>query len=483
MSKKEISLPTIAPLWYQLPSWKAVCGGISRKIISYPRRHGKDIEDLCLTARSMMLRKGTYYYVFPNRQWGKRALWTETAEIGGRSERIIDHIFPKEIVSRKNENDLMVELINGSLFFMGGSDNLDFVGQGGQGYVLSEFSLHKAEVTSLLSPILRQSQASIHMNGTLRGKNNPLYEMLKANDGHPDWHVRWLKPEHTKLYCWVSEDESVNPEILPLIGKINPETGELYKNIQGVPYYNIQDDIDSGMCSYAFARQEYLNDVVSHVTGGYYSYEMEAIKSRGGIKSIDPFSDKVYTFWDLGGVKDDSDKTCILFAHVNMENKTVKVVDYYENSGYLRGHYINVVKSKGYDYGGHFFPHDGKKTNEWSGENSIVTARKEHGLDIRTIPKTNKIMNDIEIARRGFVRTEINSDLCGKLIDHLSNYHEAETTGKPCHRNNCSICHGASHGADTFRYMHMAVYMKLVEPYLKSGRKLDTKPLDLDFVV
>jgi hypothetical protein len=469
MPKKVITLPALSPLWYQLPSWKAVSNGILRKIASYPRRHGKDIEDGTMAAQIAAMRKGTYYYVFPTRRWGERAVWETMAEIGGQSKPIIDWWFPDEI-AKKYKSDLRVELFNGSKFFMGGTDNLDFVGQGGQGYTMSEFSLHKEAVTSLLAPIIRQSQAYIHLNGTLRGKNNPLYRILKNTENNPEWFSIWLKPQQTKLYCWVSDEMNINPELYDLIGKINPSTGELYKNCQGVPYYNIQDDIDSGMMSYAYARQEYLNDVVSHVTGGYYGYEMNALEKRKGIEPVNPNNDLVYTFWDLGGVKEESDKTCILFAHVDVIANKARIIDYYENSGFKRGHYFEMLAQKNYNYGGHYFPHDAKKSNEFTGENTAETAMREYGIEIRFIPKTQNVLNDIEITRRNFVNLSFDSDRCDDLLTHIGNYHEKETTGKPCHSNNCMECHGASHGADTLRYLSMAMHHKLVEPYLQDMR-------------
>lgn len=467
----DITLPTLPPLWYQIPSWRAVHSGIRRKITSYPRRHGKDMEDGCMAAWEALNRKGTYYYVFPTRRWGERAIWETMAEIGGVSKPIIDWWFPDEI-AKKYKSDLRVEVINGSKFFMGGTDNLDFVGQGGQGYTMSEFSLHKEAVTSLLAPIIRQSQAYIHLNGTLRGKNNPLYQIMNKTQGHHEWFSTWLKPEQTKLYCWVGDEMNINPELYPLIGAINPATGELYKNCQSVPYYNIQDDIDSGMMSYTYARQEYLNDVVNHVTGGYYGYEMSAMEKRGGKMSIDPFRDHVYTFWDLGGKNEENDSTAVLFAHINAKSKVYEVVDYWETRGGERKEHWEYVLSKGYNYGGHFFPHDGKRTsNNWEGETAADSAMRNMGIELRFVPKSQNVLNDIEITRRGFVHTSFDGERCDELLTHLGNYHEKEVTGKPCHQNSCQECHGASHGADTFRYMHMAIHLGLVEPYLDKREK------------
>lgn len=467
----EIRFPTHRPLWYQFPSWKAVDNGVMRSICSYPRRHGKDFEHLCQAARDAIIRKGTYYYVFPTRKWAKRAIWDTIVEINGESKFLIDHIFPPEIVKRKNETDLFLELYSGSMFFMGGTDNLDFVGQGGQGYTLSEFSLHKPEVTALLAPIIRQSQAYFRVNGTLRGKNNPLYEMLMNNKDSPKWFTTWLKPEQTKLYYWVSDEMNINPELQALAGKINPLTGKEYVNCQGKPFENIQDDIDSGMMSFVYARQEYLNDVVSHISGGYYGYEIKDMEKRNGVRPLNPKQELVYTFWDLGGSNKDNDATAIVFAHVDVLGKTAKIVDYYENTGHLRGHYWDIVNGKGYDYGGHYYPHDGKKTDPWTGETSADTAYREHGAEIRFVPKSQRIINDIEIGRRQFRNlTFSNSPDVEKLLDHVANYHEKDATGQPCHQNNCALCHGASHGADSLRTLYMAMHHNIVTPYLDTGR-------------
>jgi hypothetical protein len=225
--------------------------------------------------------------------------------------------------------------------------------------------------------------------------------------------------------------------------------------------------VDAGEISFSLARGEYLNEAVTNVAGGYYGYEIKAMEGRGGIKRIDPFSDLVYTFWDLGGIKEDSDTTAILFAHVDILGKTAKVVDYYENTGNRRGHYFDILKQKGYRYAGHYFPHDAKRSNEWTGETTGDTAYNIYGIEVRYIPKTNNVLNDIEIVRRGFASTSMDIDRCDGLLMHLSGYHEKETAEKPCHQNNCRECHGASHGADTFRALRMAMHLGLVEPYLR----------------
>jgi len=450
--------PNLQPLVYNYPAWYARSMGINRFVRSLPRRHGKDVQDFAMTVQDAIEMGGTHYYLFPTRTRAEAVIFNEQFEVNGKTKFFWEWAIPAGLKAQKRDKDCCIILPhNRARIQLGGTDDLTFVGQGGKSYTMSEFSLHKNNVTGFIAPILRQSEASFRANGTMRGKANQLYEMLNKTKNNPEWFVQWLKPEQTKCYCWVSDEYNLNPELIPHIGKIGPNQA---------PICNVQDDIDSGLISMALARQEYLNEADVSVYGAYYGYELSATRKRGGIKPIST-DDEIYTFWDLGGAREDSDKTCITFAAVNYKANTARVVDYYENTGRLRGHYFDVIEQKGYRYGGHYFPHDAKRTNEWTGETSADTARMEHGVEVRFVPKTQNVLNDIEITRRGFARTEFSdSKAVDELLTHLGNYHEKESTGKPCHQNNCRECHGASHGADSFRTMQMAMHLGLVEPYL-----------------
>ena len=182
-----LRLPQLKPRKYQLGAWRALDNGARNILISHPRRHGKDVTTASILSKKAMTRVGSYYYLFPTRKWAERAIWNNIVTIGEKSGHLIDLIFPPQIVLAKNNTDLKLTLINGSTVNMGGTDNLDFVGQGGYGYALSEFSLHKEEVTGFLAPILDEGNSWIIMNGTMRGKNNQLYKMYEANKEHPDW--------------------------------------------------------------------------------------------------------------------------------------------------------------------------------------------------------------------------------------------------------------------------------------------------------
>jgi len=435
--------------------------GARYAVISWPRRHGKDVTCFSYMVRQAMMEVGTYYYCFPTLEDGKEILWDSITTIDGRSGPMVDLLCPEEIRTRKNNSDHFIELINGSFIRMKGTDSGKVVGNDGKGFVFSEWQGQKPEMFDYIRPIIRQNNGWAIFNGTMRGKENHLYKDIIRNDGVHGWFSQWLRPKDTKQYYWITPPDTpveyeicVNPE---LEGQINPDTGKEYDNIQW--------EVDSG-ASYSRTKQEFLNEAIAIVGGTYYAYELKRLELDGRIGGKYDPREPVYTFWDLGGDKQDSDKTCILFAQMNSNKGSVNIIDYYENSGHLRGHYFDILQSRGYKYAGHYIPHDGKRSNVWNGEGMAETAKNNFGIDMRYIPKTNSVLDDIEKVRQDFKNYVFDNEKSADVLTHLNNYHESETTGKPCHRNNCSVCHGASHGADTVRMMAMARHLGLVQRYL-----------------
>jgi len=450
MGQKRVRLPQIKPRDYQLGSWKALDNGAKNILISHPRRHGKDITTASILSKKAMERVGSYYYLFPTRKWAERAIWNNIVTIGEQSGHLIDIIFPPSIVINKNNTDLKLTLANGSTISMSGTDNLDFVGQGGYGYALSEFSLHKEEVTGFIAPILDEGNSFIIMNGTMRGKKNQLYQMYEANKDNPTWFCEWLTPQDTKRYYWISNEMNLNPE---LQDKIDPLTN--------MPYLNIQDRIDSKMISYSLARQEYLNEAVADVANSVYGYEMTKLENSGNFQHIDGSDEAIFTFWDLGV----DDPTAIVFAF--FKDNTAYIVDYYENTGYDIKHYLDIIHEKNYHYAGHYMPHDSKKRMGNTGTNILDFCRTQYNFQARPIPKTNSVRDDIEIVRRHLPACKINKSL-ETLIQSLINYQWNPNTGRILHNE-------YSHGADAVRMMFMAKHGNMINEYLipnKSNNKV-----------
>ena len=98
-----------------------------------------------------MQRVGLYLYLFPTRVQAKKVIWLGRDNDGFP---FLGH-FPKDIVAKKNESDLLLELVNGSIFQVGGTDNWDaWMGTNPIGCVFSEYSLQDPKAWDHISPIL-----------------------------------------------------------------------------------------------------------------------------------------------------------------------------------------------------------------------------------------------------------------------------------------------------------------------------------------
>ncbi len=453
-------VPVLPPRWYQMPVMRAYSQGFKRILYTWPRRHGKDVVMFQLLQMEALKRVGNYWYLFPTRAWAERAIWNNTQEImvngQKRSGKLIDTLLPDGMTVTKHEKDLKITYPNGSVMQFSGTDSLDFVGQGGYGYGLSEYSLHRNEVTSYISPILEESNGILIQQGTLRGKDNHLYKNLVANLHNEKCFTQWLVPEITKQYYWVGDDVCVNPE---LQGQINPETGREYTNIQML--------VDAGEVSYALARQEFLNEAVLETDSGYYAREYKLARKNGDIGGIeyDPRL-PVYTFWDIGKgtaqkCTDAMSVWFVQFPDDDLPNpKRVNMIAYEESSGKAWAEHARMLNSKGFMYGGHYAPWDINKGIAGIDGTNLQWA-KECGIEFTAVPRRGfSIMNAIEICRRRWKGMKFTHD-CNNAVDKLASYHEKTDRngigqGVPEHDIN-------SNCADAFRTMCEALDKRLVQ--------------------
>lgn len=191
----EITLPHLySPRKYQLPILKAWDSGIRRLFWVAHRRSGKDKTIFANIPKKMMERVGTYYYFLPTYSQAKKVIWTGA---DGSGFRFLDH-FPKEIVKDKNEADMRIELVNGSILQLVGADNIDrIVGTNPVGVVFSEYSLMKEEVWNFISPILAENGGWAVFIMTPRGVNHA-YDLMQRVKESKDWFVEVLGVDKTK---------------------------------------------------------------------------------------------------------------------------------------------------------------------------------------------------------------------------------------------------------------------------------------------
>ncbi|MGL6009243.1 MAG: PBSX family phage terminase large subunit, partial [Culicoidibacterales bacterium] len=104
----------------------------------------------------------------------------------------------------------------------------------------------------------------------------------------------------------------------------------------------------------------YLGHVDTRHTGSVYAKWIALAEQDGRVCNVpyDP-SCEVFTAWDLGW----GDSTAIWF--LQFVGRELRWIDYYENNNQDLKHYVDIIKSKSYNYAsrGHYLPHDGKHGN------------------------------------------------------------------------------------------------------------------------
>lgn len=185
----------------------------------------------------------------------------------------------------------------------------------------------------------------------------------------------------------------------------------------------------------------------------YASFLLEA-KDQNRI-TFAPYKDgvPVITAWDLGK----NDCTSIWFAQV--VGFQVRIIDFYENSQEDLAHYAKLIRSKPYEYGKHYLPHDGR--HERLGMNgSIKDQLSEMGLKCDTLPVATRKAG-IALARELLKTCFFDEDKCKDGLKCLRNY-KFEYDEKRKTFSNEPRHDWTSHAADAFRYL--AAALKVWEP-------------------
>lgn len=157
---------------------------------------------------------------------------------------------------------------------------------------------------------------------------------------------------------------------------------------------------------------------LASIEGAYYATQMAKVYEEKRIRPI-PYDGRlpVDTYWDLGM----NDTNTIWF--VQGVGNEIRIIDFYENSGEGLGHYVQVLKERGYTYGKHVFPHDVEVRSLDEEGKSRRQSLIDLGMsNIRTVEKTKDVNDDIEGVRKLFSRFYFDETKTDKLIDSLNSY-------------------------------------------------------------
>jgi len=167
---------------------------MKRAIIIWHRRSGKDKTCWNYLIKEALRVKGNYYYFFPTGEQARQALWEN---IDNDGFRMLEHI-PKELIVRKQDQQMFVELKNGSTIKLIGSDKFEkrYVGTNPVGVVFSEYSITEPQVWNFVRPIMRVNKGWVIFNYTPRGMNHA-YNLHKIVEKNPNWFVEVLTNDDT----------------------------------------------------------------------------------------------------------------------------------------------------------------------------------------------------------------------------------------------------------------------------------------------
>ena len=183
--------------------------------------------------------------------------------------------------------------------------------------------------------------------------------------------------------------------------------------------------------------------------GAVYAKELRAAEEGGRITRV-PYdaSKPVHTFWDLGR----ADRTAIWFTQ--LAPFEFRVIDYYENSGEAIGHYMKHLQAQPYVYGDCWLPHDAE--NELlASERTISQQMRAAGFKVRITPKV-AVTTGIDAARTIFPNVWFDEQKTADGLNCLRHYrYEVDPDTKEYSKN--PLHDWASHGADGFRYMAIAL--------------------------
>lgn len=342
---------------------------------------GKDMCSLQIAVRYLLRNVCTVAYVFPTFSQARKSIY-EGIDISGI--RILDRI-PDELC-KKNSSDLKVTFHNGSILQFIGSDRYDRLrGTNYEGIVYSEFAYQDPRAFSVARPILAANNGWAIFASTPCGRHNHFYDLYQQALKKPKtWFTLKLTVDDTKH---ISEE-------------------------------NLEEEKE--FMSPQLFRQEFYCEFTSDVEGTIYGKNLEIMEKEGRIGEVvyDP-SKPVYTAWDLG-VQQSSDTTAIVFFQLIGTN--IHVIDCYENFRQGAAHYVSVLKSKNYIYGGHLLPHD-SKVFEWGGGLTRVEQLEDLGLDVEVVTRIKRKMHGIEKVRTSFRKMYIDKTSCKDLVSALYHYH------------------------------------------------------------
>ena len=374
------------------------------------RRCGKTvacINDLIFKALVEGKEDGRYAYVAPYYSQAKNIAWDYLQK------------FAQPVLSKANQSELWVELINGARIRLFGADNPDALrGLYLDGIVLDEYADMRPRIWGeIIRPLLADRLGWAVFIGTPKGHNG-FWDVYSNALNNPEWYVKTLRASQTNL----------------------------------LPASELADA--AKMMSQDQYLQEFECDFESAILGAFYGKEMRALTDSGRITNVehDPMFSTM-TAWDLGY----SDDTSIWWYQV--VHGEIRLLDYHSSNGQPIAFYTGLIQAKereyGYNYGIHWLPHDARaKTLASNGKSIIEQLSVKIPLEKMKIVPSLSLQDGIQASRLALMRAWFDTK-CDDGIECLRQYQREYDEDKKVFRDKPRH-DWTSHGADAFRMLSIA---------------------------
>lgn len=340
------------------------------------RRFGKTYLLAYLILKNLLKKSNAeILYLAPTYQMAKRVMW-----------RYLIRIIPEMLIKEKVLSDMQITLCNGSIVYLGGSQNYDSYRGLGLDYALIDegADVESAVWSEVVRPALSDKQGSAIVAGTPEGKHNWLYELTLDKT--------------FKTYQYTTMDG----------GWVDEEEIEQAK-----------EQLDERTF-----RQEYLASFESWLSTVYYAYS----EANNCNIEFNPELD-TYLCWDfnvgecpmaciLNQKQKDGTYVCVqefVYPHSNTDEVCQAVVQYLDNQNYKGPIYI---------------------TGDWAGRRRESSASftdyqiidhyfknyKDYSKKIRptlAVKDRTSALNALFKNYKGEIKQYINASRCPKLVDDL----------------------------------------------------------------
>ena len=338
------------------------------------RKAGKDRTATFIESELAFKRVGLYWHALPKYEDARKVIWDAITPEG---QRLIDVNFPKEIIKRRLDHEMKLELVNGSIWQPVGADNYDsLVGAFPVHVTWSEFALMTPNARNYIKPALAMSKGTELVITTTRGYNHA-FELYQHAKQSPQWHTSLLTVDDTRI---------LSKEILDEERRTMPD--ELF-------------------------RQEYYCDWSAANVGSILGRYVEQAEKSGRITEIPYQGESVIITSDIGFR--DTASWWYWIPRIG----GFDLIDYDEGTGWDAQEWIPHLKEKGYPIRFIWLPHDARAKTFATRHSVVEQFLQAFGHErVGVVPLTKK-QDQINASRLVIQKCRFHVEQCAKGLNGL----------------------------------------------------------------